>query len=176
VDAASAVAEMTAAADVAGRPWTPRRLYERFQDFIHEVSKFGLVGIVAFVVDVTVFNVLLTRFHVETLLSGAISMVISATIAFVGNRFWTWRHRERSGLHREYAMYFMFNLGGLLITLTCLGLSHYGLGAIWPFFTGRLADNIAKNLVGTAFGTLFRFWSYRRFVFRATAVDAPPVV
>jgi hypothetical protein len=40
-------------------------------------------------------------------------------------------------------------------------------------FTGRIADNVAKNLVGTAFGTLFRFWSYRRFVFRATP-DAEP--
>jgi hypothetical protein len=28
-----------------------------------------------------------------------------------------------------------------------------------------LADNISGQLVGTALGTLFRFWSYRRFVF-----------
>jgi putative flippase GtrA len=157
----------------AGRPGALGRLYARFGHLVHELSKFGTVGIVAFAVDVTVFNVLLSHFRMETLASGALSTLISATVAFVGNRFWTWRHRERSGLHREYALYFLFNVGGLIITLTCLAISHYGLGSIWPVFTGRIADNVAKNLVGTAFGTLFRFWSYRKFVFRATP-DAQP--
>jgi putative flippase GtrA len=30
-----------------------------------------------------------------------------------------------------------------------------------------LDDNISANVVGVALGTLFRFWSYRRFVFAA---------
>jgi len=30
-------------------------------------------------------------------------------------------------------------------------------------------DHEGDILIGTAFGTLFRFWSYRRFVFPATA-------
>ena len=108
--------------------------------------------------------------------------MIAATIAFIGNRFWTWRHRERSGLRREYLLYFFFNAVGLGIGLACLGISHYGLGSIWPdVFQTQLADNIAAQIVGTAFGTLFRFWSYRRFVFIAPAIPpatlpaAPPV-
>ena len=47
-----------------------------------------------------------------------------------------------------------------LIALTCLFISHYALG-----FTSRLADNIAANGIGLALGTMFRFWSYRRWVF-----------
>jgi putative flippase GtrA len=91
---------------------------------------------------------------------------VSATVAFLGNRFWTWRHRERSGLAREYTLYFIFNVVGLAIGLSVLGISHYGLGSVWPgIFQTTLADLIAANIVGTFFGTLFRFWSYRRFVF-----------
>lgn len=141
---------------------------------VRELSKFGTVGGIAFAVDLLIFNVLL-QLGSETLLAKTISTVIATTLAFLGNRFWTWRHRERSGLRREYLLYFFFNAVGLGIGLACLGISHYGLGAIWPdVFQTQLADNLAAQIVGTAFGTLFRFWSYRRFVFIAPAT--PPAM
>jgi putative flippase GtrA len=139
-------------------------LWERFGHLVHEVGKFGVVGIVSFVVDVTVSNLLLRP--VGPFLAATSSMTVAATVAFMGNRFWTWRDRERSGLHREYLLYFAFNLVGLLIGLACVWLSWSLLGHYWPgVFRTRAAYNVAKNLVGMALGTLFRFWSYRRFVF-----------
>jgi putative flippase GtrA len=151
---------------VAPRPPGLRRLYARFEHLVHEVSKFGAVGAVAYVVDTAIYNVLRVGFGVEALTSGTISMTVSATVAFIGNRFWTWRHRARSGLRREYTLYFIFNLVGLVIALACLGLTKYGLGSIWPAFQSLWAENVAKNVVGVFFGTLFRFWSYRKIVFR----------
>jgi hypothetical protein len=71
-------------------------------------------------------------------------------------------------VRKEYSLFFLLNAIGLLIALTCLGVSHYLLG-----FTSTLADNIAANVVGLALGTTFRFWSYRRFVFPALRVEAP---
>jgi hypothetical protein len=46
------------------------------------------------------------------------------------------------------------------IQLTCLAISHYVLD-----FTSTLADNVSGNGVGLVLGTLFRFWSYRKWVF-----------
>jgi hypothetical protein len=66
-------------------------------------------------------------------------------------------------------LYFTFNGIGLVIALAFLGLSHYGLGQVWPFFETPLADVIAANVIGLGAGTTFRFWSYRRFVFREVA-------
>jgi putative flippase GtrA len=107
--------------------------------------------------------------HIESLVAKTISTVVAATIAFLGNRFWTWRHSERSNPARQYAMFFVLNGVGLGIALGCLGVSRYGLGAIWPgVFHTALADNIASFVVGMGLGTLFRFWSYRRFVFTNT--------
>ena len=81
------------------------------------------------------------------LLAKTMSTVIAATVAFLGNRFWTWRHRERSGLRREYLLYFFFNAVGLGIGLACLAISHYGLGSIWPdVFQTQLADNISGTV------------------------------
>jgi putative flippase GtrA len=143
------------------------RLYERFQDLVHELGKFGIVGAIAYVVDTALFAVLLLA--MESLTAKTIAAVIAATVAFVGNRFWTWRHRVRSGLAREYLLYFSFNGVGLAISLVVLGVSHYLLGAVWPVLQTPLADLISANVIGLAAGTSFRFWSYRRFVFREFA-------
>ncbi|HEY0698921.1 MAG TPA: GtrA family protein [Micromonospora sp.] len=155
-----------------------RALLDRFGHLIHELGKFGAVGGVAFVVDLAIFNFAISAWGMERLTAKTLATVLAATIAFLGNRFWTWRHRERSGMAREYFLYFFFNTVGLGIGLACLAISHYLLGSIWPsVFKSLLADNISANLVGAALGTLFRFWSYRRFVFVGPAAqDAPDVI
>jgi len=154
-----------------------RRAYERFGHLVRELGKFGVVGGVAFVVDTALLAYLLEAHRLESLTAKTLATVVSASVAFVGNRFWTWRHRERSGLTREYSLYFVFNVVGLLIALTVLWISHYGLGAIWPgVFRTTAADLVAASVVGTGFGTLFRFWSYRRFVFLVPTAAAGPAV
>lgn len=149
-----------------------QRLLARFGALVRELGKFGTVGGTAFAVDLILFNVLL-GLGTETLTAKTVSTLLATTVAFAGNRFWTWRHRARRNLARQYLMFFALNAVGLCIGLACLAISHYGLGAIWPAFQTPLADNISGQLVGTAFGTLFRFWSYRRFVF-VDSVDAGP--
>jgi putative flippase GtrA len=164
-DLTGAVDLTSAVAAAEQHPPGVRGFVARFEHLIHEVGKFGVVGLIAFAVDVAVFNLLLGS--IGPLPAKTVSTVISASVAFVGNRFWTWRHRPRSGMGREYGLYFLFNGVGLGIGLACLWLSHYGLGALWPaVFQNRLADNVSSLGVGMAFGTLFRFWSYRRIVFR----------
>lgn len=137
-----------------------RRLYRRFDQLVHELLKFGTVGAVAFVVDVGMFNVLRVLVGLGPLTSKTLSVVLATTVAYFGNRHWTFRHRGRHGLSREYVLFFFFNGVGLAIALVCLGFSHYVLG-----LTNAIADNIAANVVGLGLGTVFRFWAYRRFVF-----------
>jgi putative flippase GtrA len=147
-------------------------LRDRVVALLREVSKFGTVGGIAFLIDVAVFNVLL-QVGLETLLAKTVSTVIATTVAFLGNRFWTWRHRAHDHMARQYTMFFVLNAIGLGIALCCLAISHYGLGQIWPALQSTTADNISGQLIGTAAGTLFRFWSYRRFVFRQPSAEEP---
>lgn len=156
-------------------PPQPITLRDRFGGLIRELSKFGLVGGTAFVIDLIIFNVLLQA-GTETLLAKTISTVIAASLAFLGNRFWTWRDRQHHHMARQYTTFFLLNAIGLGIGLSCLAIGHYGLGQIWPAMQTPLADNISGQLVGTALGTLFRFWSYRRFVFPDAVVqESAPV-
>ncbi|GAB1694448.1 hypothetical protein KRM28CT15_62510 [Krasilnikovia sp. M28-CT-15] len=167
---------MTAAGSLDSVPETSppqtSSLRARLSALVREVGKFGAVGAVAFAVDLAIFNVLL-QLDVETLLAKTGSTVIATTVAFAGNRFWTWRHREHHNMARQYATFFFLNAAGLGIGLACLAISHYGLGRLWPALQSPLADNVSGLLVGGVLGTLFRFWSYRRFVFRAVAAVEP---
>ncbi|WP_232345120.1 GtrA family protein [Actinoplanes awajinensis] len=149
----------------------PTGLRTRLRALAREAGKFGAVGGVAFAVDLLIFNLLLNAGS-ETLTAKTCSTIVATTLAFAGNRFWTWRHGDHTHLARQYTTFFVLNAIGLGIALACLAISHYGLGQIWPALQSPLADNIAGQLVGTAAGTIFRFWSYRKFVFRATVVPA----
>ena len=134
--------------------------------FITQLARFGAVGLVGLVIDVSVFNLLrATVLDPSVIHSGPfIAKVISTTLAiaanYVGNRYWTFRATKRSTVLREGLEFVAVSIGGMLIALSCLWVSHYLLG-----FTSVLADNISSNVVGLALGTAFRFGFYRYWVF-----------
>jgi putative flippase GtrA len=146
-------------------PVPVQSLWLRFEHLVHQIAKFGVVGLVALVVDVGLFNVLRYAggegpLYDKPLTAKVVSVVVATTVAYIGNRIWTFSDRGRTGYAREYALFFLLNGVALLITLSCLWFSHYALG-----LTSPLADNFSANFVGLALGTAFRFWSYRRWVF-----------
>jgi|SRR4051812_20347925 putative flippase GtrA len=136
-----------------------KTLYLKWQTLVHELAKFGIVGAINTVVDFGIFNVLRAGLGVGPLTSSTIALVVAATSSYLMNRFWTFRHRARSGLGREYALFFILNGIGLGIQLSCIAVSHYGFG-----FDSIFADNVAK-VVGLLIGTVFRFLTYKRWVF-----------
>jgi putative flippase GtrA len=153
-----------------------RDLPQLIRQLIHEGAKFLAVGGVGYLVAVGTFNLL--RFaggegplYDKPLTAQIISHVAATFVTYGGNRAWTWRHRERRGYAREYIIFFVLNTVGLGIAVACLAISHYVLG-----FTSPLADNLAANVVGVGLGTIFRFWSYRKFVFREVRAGLPPQV
>jgi putative flippase GtrA len=139
-----------------------RKLYERFRQLIHELAKFGVVGVIAFLVTEVGTNLLHFQAALGPLISNVIATVVATCVSFGGNRYWTFRHRDRAGLGRESVLFFVLNGVGLGIQLASLSFAYYVLG-----MTDKLSYNIAL-LIGIAFGTLFRFWSYRTWVWRAT--------
>ncbi|MPZ94858.1 MAG: GtrA family protein [Propionibacteriales bacterium] len=142
-------------------------LQARLQRLAHELAKFATVGLLGYVVDITVFNLLRydgaswpAPLADKPITAKVISVTVATLVTYAGNRHWTWRDRSRRGIRREYAAFFLLNGIGMLIAVACLAVSHYVLG-----YTSALADNIAANVVGLALGTVFRFWSYRTYVF-----------
>lgn len=143
---------------------------ERISQWASEFAGFGTVGAIGYVTDLVVFNLLRYAgepglFADQPLTAKLISSAVALLVTYLGNKHWTWRGRSCESQHREIVLFVMFNIIGMAIALGCLGMSHYVLG-----FTSPLADNIAANIVGVSLGGLFRFWTYRTYVFRPAAV------
>jgi putative flippase GtrA len=147
----------------AGRP---RALAQR----LGELVRFGSVGALAYLVDVGLFNLL--RFGPGELLghkpitAKIISVAVATLVAWLGNRYWTFAARRSPRRAHEFAAFVLVNVGGMLIAVGCLAVSHYVLG-----LTSPLADNISANVVGLGLGTVFRYVCYHRLVFTGASGD-----
>jgi putative flippase GtrA len=143
------------------------KLYQRFAHLVHELAKFGSVGAIAFVITMGVGNGLHSGLDMGPLTSNGIATVVATTFAYLANRYWTFRHRDRTGLGREYVLFFGLNGVGLVITQLVIGFTVYVLN-----LTGPIPYNAAL-ILGTGIATLFRFWSYKKWVF--LPLEAPQV-
>lgn len=143
------------------------KLYQQFQSLVHELAKFGVVGAVGFVMNYAITNLLRFGVGLGPLTSNVYATVATTTFAYFANRYWTFRHREQSGLGREYFLFFVFNGIGLLIQILCIGFASYTLE-----LEGPIAYNAALT-AGVVGGTLFRYWSYKKWVFLPPSL--PPV-
>jgi len=141
---------------------------------IAQLARFGVVGAVGFVVDTAIFNVLrATVLNPDDVHSGpfwakVVSTVAAIFVNWMGNRYWTFRDQRRSVAAREGVEFVIVSLGGMVISLGCLAVSHYVLG-----FTSALADNVSGNVIGLLLGTAFRFWLYKVWVYHPERTDRP---
>jgi putative flippase GtrA len=142
------------------------KLHRRFAHLVRELAKFGSVGAIAFVITVAIGNGLHTGMGVGPLTSNGVATIIATTFSYLANRYWTFRHRDRTGLGREYVLFFALNGVGLVITELFIGFSHYVLK-----LDGAVFYNIAL-VIGTGVATLFRFWSYKKWVFLPSSAPA----
>jgi putative flippase GtrA len=155
-------------ADATARPRAAVTWYENLTarwPLVARLVKFGSVGGVAYVIDVTIFNVLLyvgapPVLEGKPLVAKVISTFIATVVAWLGNRYWTFSTRRTDRPGREFLLFATSCTAGVAIALVPLWISHYVLG-----FTSPLADNVAANVVGLALGTTFRFVAYSVIVF-----------
>lgn len=131
-----------------------------------ELTRFGSVGLAAFALTLGLFNLLHGVLGLGPLTSNGLATATATLFSYAANRHWTFRHRESSGTGREYALFFALNGIGLLITQAFLGVVTYALG-----LRGPLESNAAL-VAGTGAATFFRFYAYRRWVFRSPAASA----
>lgn len=131
----------------------------RVTALVPELAKFGLVGATGTVIDLGGAAVLHGSFGVEPMIAKAISLTAATVVTYLGSRFWTFRHRANQALLREGALFAALNLVGLGIAEVVIATATYGLG-----MKSALAYN-AASLAGTGLGTIFRYFSYKKWVF-----------
>jgi len=137
-----------------------RTLVQRLRGAVRELAKFGIVGLTGMVVDIGVSNLMvLGPLSHKPLTASGVSMILATFVTYFGNRHWTWKDRDRRGVRREYTLFFALNAVALGISTGVMAITTYVM-----HLDSHLWFNIAK-VIGIGLGTLFRFWSYRKFVF-----------
>jgi putative flippase GtrA len=138
----------------------------RFAELIPELAKFGVVGLIGSVIDLGGAAYLHGDVGIEAMAAKALSITAATVVTYLGSRFWTFRHRVNQALLREGMLFVALNVVGLVIAEAVIAFTTYGLDD-----KSALAYN-AASVVGTGLGTIFRYFSYKKWVFLAGAPGA----
>lgn len=133
----------------------------RLGSLYREVAKFGVVGGAGVLVNVGVFNLVRHTTGLQTVRASIIATAVSILFNYIGFRYFTYRDRDRSSRSKELGLFLGFSAIGLVIENAVLYVATYGFGWDSP-----LQSNVFK-FAGIGVATLFRFWSYRTWVFKA---------
>ena len=139
------------------------RLEGTWRLLLKELSAFGVVGAACFALDLGVFQLLYAHLGIGAVTSKFLSTVLSMPVAYFAHRHWSFSHRARTGLRREYTLFVAVNGVTFALGLAIVAFVRYPLAQ-----ESALTLQIA-NLAGIAIGTVIRYLSYRRWVFPAHA-------
>jgi len=128
---------------------------------IKELGAFGIVGAFCFLLDIGLFQLFYGVLSLGPVLAKLLSTLLSMTVAYFGHRHWSFAHRARTGLRREYLLFAVVNGVTLLM----------GLAIVW-FVHGPLGHDSAlvlqaANIASIVLGTAVRYVCYRFWVFPA---------
>jgi putative flippase GtrA len=137
-----------------------RLLCGRSTGLLRELAKFGVVGVLAVAIADVGTNLLHFQFGLGALIANVIATIVATVVSYVGNRYWTFRDRQRTTVRREGLLFFVLNGIGLAIQLACLGLCTYVLG--WH---DKLSYNIFL-VIGIGLATAFRYGAYKQWVWQ----------
>ncbi|MEV4616487.1 GtrA family protein [Kitasatospora sp. NPDC049258] len=143
-------------------------LVNRVRGVSGEVVKFGIVGLSGVVVNFIVFWACINGLGLASLRSNVAATLVAIATNYLGYRYWLYRDRDAASRKREITLFLLFSGAGMLIETGILGFSVYVLGLTTH------VEQLAAKVVGLAAGTVFRFFSYRTWVFKALPELAEP--
>jgi putative flippase GtrA len=124
--------------------------------------KFCGIGIVAFLIDVVVFQAVLSLSGASLYVARLVSFVVATTAAWWMNRTFTFQDAENSRAHLQWARFFAANLvgGSVNYAVFVLAIAIVPLAAVYP---------VLALAAGSVSGIAFNFTAYLRYVFRTAA-------
>jgi putative flippase GtrA len=136
-----------------------------------EISAFGIVGIACFLLDIGLFQLCYDGLGTGAVTAKLISTLISMTVAYFAHRHWSFSHRARTGVRREYVLFTVINGAALLLGMAVVAVVRYPLGQDSALVLQ------AANIASIVLSTVLRYLAYRTWVFpahEATPGGTPP--
>lgn len=80
---------------------------------IEQIMKFGVVGVIAFVIDFGVMVFLTEVFGIDPVISATVSFIISVIFNYAASMRYVFSHREGMSRTREFAIFVVLSAIGL---------------------------------------------------------------
>lgn len=101
---------------------------EYMKKLIEQVVKFGIVGVIALIIDVALLN-LLMFVNVSNVIAGTISFIISLIFNYIASMKYVFKHREDMARWMELLIFVISAVIGLLINDAIIWVSTFGMAA-----------------------------------------------
>lgn len=96
-------------------PPIEEKVFISMKKLIAQLMKFGVVGVIAFVIDYGLLIFLTEVFHVDYLISATISFTVSVIFNYVASMRYVFSHREGMSRRREFVIFVILSVLGLII-------------------------------------------------------------
>ena len=90
------------------------------QKLLAQIAKFGVVGVIAFVIDYGLLALLTEAFGVNYLVSATISFTVSVVFNYVASMRYVFTHKEGMSRRREFIIFVVLSVIGLVINNACM--------------------------------------------------------
>ena len=149
-------------------------LYRRLRALVsmlwREVAKFGVVGTFGWIIDTGLYLYLMNGpLHQGEVWAKGWGSIAAALFTWVANRFWTFKDRRQDNVVREFFLFVVMNVIGLLIATGCVAFTKYilDMNSQWAMF-------VSGSIVGLVLGTIFRYLAYKYWVFTGDSGKTEP--
>ncbi len=124
---------------------------------IQQFLKFGVVGVIAFVIDYGVLMLLSQVFGMDPVLAAGISFCVSVIFNYLASMRYVFTHREDLSRGREFVIFIVLSAIGLVINEICMAAGVAVLG------TSALMVTVTK-LFATAVVMVWNFVSRKKWL------------
>lgn len=85
------------------------------KNLIAQIMKFGVVGVIAFVIDYGVMVFLTEVFGLNPVVSATISFIVSVIFNYIASMRYVFSHKEDMSRSREFVIFIVLSIIGLII-------------------------------------------------------------
>ena len=87
---------------------------------IEQILKFGIVGFIAFIIDYGLLALLTEVCGINYLMSASLSFIASVVFNYAASMRYVFRHKEGMSKTREFTIFVMLSVIGLVINNACM--------------------------------------------------------
>lgn len=124
---------------------------------IQQFLKFGVVGVIAFLIDYGVLMLLSQVFHVNAVVAATISFTVSVIFNYLASMRFVFTHREDLSKQKEFVIFVVLSVIGLIINDIIIALGTAWLGESALVVTGT-------KLVATFVVMIWNFLSRKKWL------------